>query len=422
MSKNEQREQLIELRHQLIGVLHTQPHTIYNNETIEKLLEVQPKSLDELATVKGFPRDGKRIKCFGKAVIAIFNPEFKAALEIEEKEKSTTASEAAKKMTQFVIVASIALAGFSNSTAMANVENQPVNGTAVTSGAAIESDASLLASKAIEAAEVDGEVQSTAALQLFYQESKKQSEENWDKLCADVAAKKVAKEEAKRRADEARVEAANAKFRRLKNEAIGQIKSKVVEARKEALRVAREAKKEAARIKREKAKREAARLKAEAEAKIARSGANAQPLANYQKYTVGDEGRSEWKSWMGYRSITCTTSDQWKLQHSGQAVTGKFGIRTVNGRYCIAVGSHYASKIGTKIDVILESGRVLCCILADQKSDSDTDSLNRYHVSDGSYVEFVVDSDAIDSRAKNAGDFDKIPEFNGKVKEIRVAK
>lgn len=67
-----ERKLLIELRSQLVGKMHVQPFTIYSDATIEALLKAKPKTLRELSCVKGFPKDGKRIKGFGEAVIAIF--------------------------------------------------------------------------------------------------------------------------------------------------------------------------------------------------------------------------------------------------------------------------------------------------------------------------------------------------------------
>lgn len=145
-------------------------------------------------------------------------------------------------------------------------------------------------------------------------------------------------------------------------------------------------------------------------------------LTDYTKYTVGDEGRSSFKSWMSYTAVTDGASPQYKLLRGSSAYTGEYGIRMVDGRYCVAVGSHYASTIGTKIDIVLESGTILPCILGDQKADKDTDSLNRYHTNDGSYVEVIVDNNEINSLAKQMGNFDYVKKFNGRISEIRVAK
>lgn len=70
--RNQQRVLLINLRSKLIGSTHTLPFTIYSDETIEDLLDAQPTTLEELSRVKGFPKEGKRVKGFGEYVCLIF--------------------------------------------------------------------------------------------------------------------------------------------------------------------------------------------------------------------------------------------------------------------------------------------------------------------------------------------------------------
>lgn len=108
------------------------------------------------------------------------------------------------------------------------------------------------------------------------------------------------------------------------------------------------------------------------------------------------------KSYMPYTAITSRSSAQWKLQQI--AYTGTHGIRQVNGRYCIAVGSAYTSKIGQYIDLVLENGTVIPCILADQKADKDTNSENTITEHDGSLVEFVVSSSNLSRSVRRMGD------------------
>ena len=47
---------------------------------------------------------------------------------------------------------------------------------------------------------------------------------------------------------------------------------------------------------------------------------------------------NSFKAYMSYTAITNTSSPQYKLQQ--QAYTGNYGIRMVDDRYCIAVGSY----------------------------------------------------------------------------------
>lgn len=132
---------------------------------------------------------------------------------------------------------------------------------------------------------------------------------------------------------------------------------------------------------------------------------------------------NSFKSYMDYRTITDTTSMQYELQK--QADTDGYGMRMVDDRYCVAVGSYYSTTVGQAVDIIMENGNVIHCIVADLKQDIHTDSTNRQNPN-GSIVEFLVDTDTLHRRIKKAGDisyFDtvwQINRFSGEVDTIRV--
>lgn len=104
--------------------------------------------------------------------------------------------------------------------------------------------------------------------------------------------------------------------------------------------------------------------------------------------------RSIFKSYEDYRLITSTNTPHYKLQNS-YAYTGKDGVRMVNGRYCIALGSYFEKTIGQYIDIVLANGTVIECILGDQKSDAHTAWPHVAH-GDGSVVEFIIDKKVMD--------------------------
>lgn len=126
------------------------------------------------------------------------------------------------------------------------------------------------------------------------------------------------------------------------------------------------------------------------------------------------------KSYMSYKSITSKSSPQYKLQNK-YAVTGKYGIRTVNGRYCIALGSAFTKKIGQYVDLILKNGTVIPCILADSKADIHTDSSNMITKHNGCVSEFVVNTKSLNKNAKRDGDISSCTKkWDSPVAKIRV--
>lgn len=137
---------------------------------------------------------------------------------------------------------------------------------------------------------------------------------------------------------------------------------------------------------------------------------------NFTKYDVP---KNSIKTFMPYTAITLKSSAQYKLQQ--MAYTGNYGIRQVDGRYCVALGSAYTTNIGQFVDLILANGNVIHCILADCKADKDTNSEGTLTVHDGSLVEFVVDSQALSRKVRYAGDISKAcEEWESPVESIIV--
>lgn len=389
------RKQLEDLRSELVGVLHTQPFTIYTDETIEDLLKAHPMSLEELTNVKGFPANGKRVKCFGKAIVAIFRGEVPVKKEPSPQAKM-------KKMD-----------AFGDSPRQRKSSQKTTLLLTVTTAALLAQFFSGVVRGASFSTE-DREAMTTVEMTAFLEESKKESRKDWEEQINTEVAENLQAEEFYQKSLEERVAQYQEQKSKERKDAAAKVKKSVSSAVKKSLTTAKKAEDLAKELKKKAAEKKEKARKVETEI-----------LGEYVSYTVYNDkdGDSSVKSWMPHRkgsgsSIFSTTSDQYKLQLS--AYTGDHGIRTVDGRYCIAVGSHYATKIGTKIDVVLETGTVLWCILADQKADKDTDSTNSYHTCDGSYVEFVVDTSVLDSAAKRSGNMSSIEGFEGKVVEIRV--
>lgn len=146
-----------------------------------------------------------------------------------------------------------------------------------------------------------------------------------------------------------------------------------------------------------------------------RGGGMAQrPKARTAVGSVPDH--SPFKSYMDYRTITSTGSPQYKLQQQANSVNG---FRMLGGRYMIALGSAFG-KVGDHVTIVLESGVSIPCIIGDIKADHHTDSSNKVHLSDGSIIEFIVDTGSLSSKIKSMGDCSYAEHINlqGRVKSI----
>ena len=97
-----------------------------------------------------------------------------------------------------------------------------------------------------------------------------------------------------------------------------------------------------------------------------------------------------------------------------------YGIRMYEGRYFIACGSRVATKIGTKIDVMLTNGNVIPCILGDQKADKDTQ--DRIRGGDNSITEFIVDYSVFLGVKDPSGTVNFVPGWGGKIDRLIVYK
>lgn len=105
--------------------------------------------------------------------------------------------------------------------------------------------------------------------------------------------------------------------------------------------------------------------------------------------------RCHFKSWMDWRSITYRNSRQWRIQQI--AYTCDIGFRRVDGLYMVALGTYFLHHgVGEVFDITLSSGITFRAVVGDIKSDAHTDPTNRFHMSDGSVVEFIVDRYVMD--------------------------
>lgn len=127
---------------------------------------------------------------------------------------------------------------------------------------------------------------------------------------------------------------------------------------------------------------------------------------NKQCYTYNLSVEQKFKSYMDYKTITDKTSDQYMLQK--YAVTSYKGMRCLNERYLIAIGTGFNARIGQYVDIVLDNGYVIPCIVGDIKADKDTDEYNISNTVNGCCTEFIIDNDVLNKCAAKSGDMSSI--------------
>ena len=135
------------------------------------------------------------------------------------------------------------------------------------------------------------------------------------------------------------------------------------------------------------------------------------------------------KPYARHTAITNKNSVQWKLlQLEHTAENGLRYVVDANGtrRYCIALAPQWAggtqTDIGRCIDIHMENGAVLHCVLADIKKPEHTEGGNGYYgAKNGEVTEWIVDAKALNDKVAKTGDVSNAgAEFAGAIHKIVV--
>lgn len=125
------------------------------------------------------------------------------------------------------------------------------------------------------------------------------------------------------------------------------------------------------------------------------------------------------KTYMDFRTITDTTSVQYDMQQS--AYTDERGIRRIGDDVCVAMGTAYADSCGKRFYICLDSGNSFTAVIGDIKADIHTDDTNSYAPlweGSGDVIEFIVDTDELDSSVRQMGSIGEYDEYKGCVSAI----
>jgi hypothetical protein len=121
------------------------------------------------------------------------------------------------------------------------------------------------------------------------------------------------------------------------------------------------------------------------------------------------------KSYTDYNCLS-RSSLQWTIQE--KAYTDENGLRKIKDAYLVALGSYYGVELGTEYIVTLSNGNSFNIILCDVKNDIHTDELNRECLTNGSVLEFYVETSSLPNIVRLTGTIGSIDFFNGSVVNI----
>lgn len=121
---------------------------------------------------------------------------------------------------------------------------------------------------------------------------------------------------------------------------------------------------------------------------------------------------TEVKPYMDYRTVTDTSSTQYKILSMANANAD--GIMMVQNYYCVALGAYFGA-VGTKYTAII-GGEEYHLIKADEKQDRHTLNGEGKTGADGHLIEVVVCTEKLNEYARTSGNCNNL--IPGKVEKI----
>lgn len=131
---------------------------------------------------------------------------------------------------------------------------------------------------------------------------------------------------------------------------------------------------------------------------------------------VPEVTKRDFKSYMPYTAITNKSSVQYQLQQ--QASTDADGIRCIDSKPMVAVGTGWGVKVGDVVLVTCENGNSFEAIIGDIKADIHTDSDNKTTTANGCRCEFIVDMKCLNPTVKSRGNVAVLAKYSGYITNV----
>ncbi|MDR0987790.1 MAG: hypothetical protein LBL98_08895 [Ruminococcus sp.] len=147
------------------------------------------------------------------------------------------------------------------------------------------------------------------------------------------------------------------------------------------------------------------------------------PEPVYEEFEVPYHN-SDFKAYMSFKKITDKTAPQWHYRQN--AWTDSNGLRRVGDDYLVAMGTYYTENVGERFRITLDTGNVFTVTIGDIKNPAHTDRYNMYTSVKDNYgnfysanvIEFIVDTDKLDSYAKKLGTVSCLDGLDGNIEKV----
>lgn len=136
-----------------------------------------------------------------------------------------------------------------------------------------------------------------------------------------------------------------------------------------------------------------------------------------QSQAKAPTNRNDFKSYMPYTAITNIASKQLELQQ--QAYTDENGLRCIDGKPMIAVGTGWGVSVGDIVLITCANSNSFEAIIGDIKDNMDTNSDNKTTSANNCRCEFIVDMDKLNSNIKTSGNVAVLEQYSGYVMNVQ---
>ena len=132
---------------------------------------------------------------------------------------------------------------------------------------------------------------------------------------------------------------------------------------------------------------------------------------------VKPTNKKDFKSYMPHTAITNKSSAQLQLQQ--RAYTDKNGLRCIDGKPIVAIGTGWGLSVGDSALITCDNGNSFKVVIGDIKDNAHTLSDNKTTLANNCRCEFIVDMSQLNPKIKSSGNVATLEQYSGYVTNIQ---